>query len=162
MFLFAALIGDSMFFLSFNSSWSVRVWEECRRDWDAEVDMGLRGWNWQEMGESCLMRDFVVYNPYQLFGWSRAVFFSPWVICPPRGPHKVSKDPRENDGKLEGHSKKGKDKGRFMVLFNTAAVRPIVFLPPTSSRIHLQRRHASYRCARPLPATAGTVINEFC
>ena len=27
--------------------------------------------------------------------------------------------------------------------FNTAAVRPIVFLPPTSSRIHLQRRHAS-------------------
>ena len=40
--------------------------------------------------------------------------------------------------------------------FNTATVRPIVFLPPTSSRIHLQRRHASYRCARPLPAKAGT------
>ena len=31
-----------------------------------------------------------------------------------------------------------------MGLFNTAAVRPIVFLPPTSSRIHRQRRHASY------------------
>ena len=46
--------------------------------------------------------------------------------------------------------------------FNTAAVRPIVFLPPTSSRIHLQRRHASYRCARPLPAKAGTITNEFC
>ena len=41
--------------------------------------------------------------------------------------------------------------------FNTAAVRPIVFLPPTSSRIHLQRRHASYRYARPLPAKAGTI-----
>ena len=57
---------------------------------------------------------------------------------------------------------KGKGKGRFMGLFNTAAVRPIVFLPPTSSRIHLQRRHASYRCARPLPAKAGTITNEFC
>ena len=42
-----------------------------------------------------------------------------------------------------------------MGLFNTAAVRPIVFLPPTSSCIHLQKRHASYRCARPLPAKAG-------
>ena len=38
-----------------------------------------------------------------------------------------------------------------MGLFNTAAVRPILFLPPTSSRIHLQRRHATCRCARPLP-----------
>ena len=46
--------------------------------------------------------------------------------------------------------------------FNTMAVWPIVFLPPTSSRIHLQRRHASYRCARPLPAKAGTITNEFC
>ena len=48
-----------------------------------------------------------------------------------------------------------------MGLFNTAAVRPFVFLPPTSSRIHLQRRHASYRRARPLPAKAGTITNEF-
>ena len=44
--------------------------------------------------------------------------------------------------------------------FNTAAVRPIVFLPPTSSRIHLQRRHASYRCARLLPAKAGTITKS--
>jgi len=43
------------------------------------------------------------------------------------------------------NSKVKKGKGRFMGLFNTAAVRPILFLPPTSSRIHLQRRHASYR-----------------
>ena len=57
---------------------------------------------------------------------------------------------------------KGRGKGRFMGLFNTAAVRPIVFLPPTSSRIHLQRRHGSYRCARPLPVKAGTITNEFC
>ena len=49
-----------------------------------------------------------------------------------------------------------------MGLFNTAAFRPIVFLPPTSSLIHLQRRHASYRCTRPLPAKAGTITNEFC
>jgi len=56
------------------------------------------------------------------------------------------------------HRLKGKGKGRFMGLFNTAAVRPIVFLPP-SSRIHLQRRHSSYRCARPLPAKAGTITN---
>ena len=46
--------------------------------------------------------------------------------------------------------------------FNTAAVRPIVFLPQTSSRIHLQRCHASYRCTRPLSAKAGTITNEFC
>ena len=46
--------------------------------------------------------------------------------------------------------------------FKTAAVRPIVFLPPTSSRIHFQRRHASYRCSRPLPAKVGTITNEFC
>ena len=32
-----------------------------------------------------------------------------------------------------------------MGLFNTAAVRPIVFLPPTSSRIHLQRHHTDAR-----------------
>jgi hypothetical protein len=34
---------------------------------------------------------------------------------------------------------------------------PIVFLLLTSSRIHLQRRHASYKCARPLPAKGGTI-----
>jgi hypothetical protein len=34
-------------------------------------------------------------------------------------------------------------------------------LTPTSSRIHLQRRHASYRCARPLPAKAGTIPPNF-
>ena len=56
---------------------------------------------------------------------------------------------------------KGKGKGRVMGLFNTAAVRPIVFLHPTSFRIHLQRRHASYRCARPLPAKAGTITTNF-
>jgi len=52
-----------------------------------------------------------------------------------------------------------KGKGRFMGLFNTAVVRPIVFLLPTSSRIHLQRRHAPYRCARPLSTKAGTITN---
>jgi len=46
--------------------------------------------------------------------------------------------------------------------YNTAAVRPIVFLRPTTSRLHLQRRHASYRCVRPLPAKEGTITNEFC
>ena len=46
--------------------------------------------------------------------------------------------------------------------FNTAVVWPIVFLPSTSSPIRIQRRHASYRCARPLPAKAGTITNEFC
>jgi len=40
--------------------------------------------------------------------------------------------------------------------------RPIVFLSPTSSSIHLQRHHASYRSTRPLPAKAGTINNEFC
>ena len=45
--------------------------------------------------------------------------------------------------------------------FNTEAIWLIVFLLPTSSRIHLQRRHASYRCARPLPAKEGT-ITKFC
>ena len=60
------------------------------------------------------------------------------------------------------YKKKGKGKGRFMGLFNTAAVRPIVFLPPTNSRIHLQRRHVPYRCARTLPAKAGTITHEFC
>jgi hypothetical protein len=40
----------------------------------------------------------------------------------------------------------------------------IVFLPLTSrSRIHLQRHHASCRCARPLPAKAGTISSpQFC
>ena len=57
--------------------------------------------------------------------------------------------------------RKVKGKGRFMELFNTAAVRPIVFLPLTISQIHLQRRHASYRWARSLPAKVGTITNEF-
>ena len=57
---------------------------------------------------------------------------------------------------------KGKVKGSFMGLFKTAAVRPTVFLPLTSSRIHPQRRHASYRCARALPAKAGTITSKFC
>jgi ferredoxin len=40
----------------------------------------------------------------------------------------------------------------------------IVFLPlASSSRIHLQRRHASCRCARPLPAKAATIpYPQFC
>jgi hypothetical protein len=40
----------------------------------------------------------------------------------------------------------------------------IVFLPLTSSsRIHLQRRHALCRCARPLLAKAGTIpSHQFC
>jgi hypothetical protein len=38
---------------------------------------------------------------------------------------------------------------------------PIVFLPLTSSRIHLQRHHASCRCVRPLPAEAGTIPPDF-
>ena len=59
-------------------------------------------------------------------------------------------------------SLKVKVKVALLGFFNTAAVRPIVFLSPTSSRIHLQRRHASYRCARPPPAKAGTITNEFC
>ena len=54
-----------------------------------------------------------------------------------------------------------KVKVAFWSFFNTEAICPIVFLLPTSSRIHLQRSHASYRCARPLPAKAGT-ITKFC
>ena len=58
---------------------------------------------------------------------------------------------------------KGKGKGCFMGLIqHYGRFRPIVFLSPRSSRIHLQRPHASYRCARPLPAKAGTINNEFC
>jgi hypothetical protein len=34
----------------------------------------------------------------------------------------------------------------------------IVFLP---QQVHLQRRHTSYRCARPLPAKAGTIPPNF-
>ena len=49
----------------------------------------------------------------------------------------------------------------FWSFFNTEVIWRIVFLLPTSSRIHLQRRQASYRCARPLPAKAGT-ITKFC
>jgi hypothetical protein len=45
--------------------------------------------------------------------------------------------------------------------FNTPASRAYCILAPTSSRIHLQRRHASYRCERPLPAKAGTTP-QFC
>jgi len=56
----------------------------------------------------------------------------------------------------------GKGKGHFMGLFNTVAIRPTVFLPATISCIHLQRHNASYRCARPLQAKAGTITNEFC
>ena len=54
-----------------------------------------------------------------------------------------------------------KVKVAFWSFFNTEAIWPIVFLLPTSSRIHLQRRHASYRCARPLPEKAGTTT-KFC
>ena len=61
----------------------------------------------------------------------------------------------------KGFTVKGKVKVALWGLFNTAAVRPILFLPPTSYRIQLQRRHASYRCARTLPAKAGTITNEF-
>ena len=57
---------------------------------------------------------------------------------------------------------KVKVKVAFWSFFNTKAIWPIVFLLPTSSRVHLQRRHASYRCGRPLPAKAGTITNEFC
>ena len=56
---------------------------------------------------------------------------------------------------------KVKVKVAFWRFFNTEAIWPIVFLLPTSSRIHLLRRHASYRWARPLPAKAGT-ITKFC
>jgi hypothetical protein len=63
-------------------------------------------------------------------------------------------------GKCE--SDKGKGKVTSRGLFNTPAARPYCILTPTSSRIHLQRRHASYRCARPLPAKVGTITNEFC
>ena len=56
---------------------------------------------------------------------------------------------------------KVKVKVAFWSFFNTEAIWPIVFLLPASSRIHLQRRHASYRCARPLPAKVGT-ITKFC
>ena len=61
-----------------------------------------------------------------------------------------------------GTSHKKRLKVALWGFFNTAAFRPIVFLSPTSSRIHLQRRHASYRCARPLPGKVGTITNEFC
>jgi hypothetical protein len=45
--------------------------------------------------------------------------------------------------------------------FNTQASLAYCILAPTSSRIYLQRRHASHRCARPLPAKAGT-NPQFC
>jgi hypothetical protein len=37
-------------------------------------------------------------------------------------------------------------------LFNTSTAWVYCILTTTSYRIHLQRHHASYRCARPLPA----------
>jgi hypothetical protein len=49
-----------------------------------------------------------------------------------------------------------------MGLFNTSTAWVYCILTPTSSRIHLQRHHASYRCARPLPAKAGTIPPQFC
>ena len=48
-----------------------------------------------------------------------------------------------------------------MGLFQHCGRSVYCILTPTSSRIHLQRRHASYRCARPLPAKASkSVIHE--
>jgi hypothetical protein len=58
-----------------------------------------------------------------------------------------------------GGSKEGKVASQGF--FNTPALRAYCILAPTNSRIHLQRRHASYRCARPLPAKAGTTP-QFC
>jgi hypothetical protein len=55
----------------------------------------------------------------------------------------------------------GHFKSRFTGLFNTTTSRVYCILTPTSSRIHLQRCHASYRCARPLPAKAGTLPPNF-
>jgi hypothetical protein len=46
-------------------------------------------------------------------------------------------------------------------LFNTSTAWVYCILTPTSSRIHLQRRHASYICARPLPTKAGTISPNF-
>jgi hypothetical protein len=48
-----------------------------------------------------------------------------------------------------------------MGLFNTSTSRVYCILTPTSSRIHLQRCHAWYRCTRPLPAKAGTIPPDF-
>jgi hypothetical protein len=50
---------------------------------------------------------------------------------------------------------------RFMGLFNTSTAWVYCILTPTSPRIHLQRRQASYRCERPLPAKAGTIPPDF-
>ena len=51
----------------------------------------------------------------------------------------------------------------FWSFFNTEDIWPIVFLLPTSTRIHLQRRHASYNCARPLQAKASKFeFTEIC
>ena len=54
---------------------------------------------------------------------------------------------------------KVKVKIAFWSFFNTEAIWLIVFLLPTCSRIHIQRRHASCRCTRPLPAKTGTITN---
>jgi hypothetical protein len=48
-------------------------------------------------------------------------------------------------------------KSLFTGLFNTTTSRVCCILTPIISRIHFQRRHASYRCARPLPVKAGTI-----
>jgi hypothetical protein len=56
---------------------------------------------------------------------------------------------------------KGKGKVTSQGLSTFRPLGPIVFLPPTSSRIHLQRRHATYRCARPLPAKSGTITKRI-
>jgi hypothetical protein len=45
--------------------------------------------------------------------------------------------------------------------FNTSTTWVNCILTPKSSRIHLQRRHTSYICARPLPAKAGTIPPNF-
>jgi hypothetical protein len=63
--------------------------------------------------------------------------------------------------KPEGRGFKVKGESCFTGLFNTSTTWGYCILTPTSSCIHLQRRHASYRCARPLPAKAGTIPPNF-
>ena len=53
-------------------------------------------------------------------------------------------------------------KGRLVGLFQHCSWRLIVLLPPMSSFIHLQRRHALYRRERPLLANELTkVLGSF-
>jgi hypothetical protein len=54
-----------------------------------------------------------------------------------------------------------KSQSRFTGLFNTSTAWVYCILTPKSSHIHLQRRHASYRSARPLSAKAGTIRPNF-